>query len=151
MNGLNGVNERNREMDLPEVELGIGVATGDVIVGTIGGERRSKYGAIGSAVNLAARIESYTLGGQILIGPETFRQVGDRLDVAETRDIKAKGFDEPIPIRRIVGMDGNPDLALVEEVAAFVAVDPEVPVQVIWLAGKEESDRQARGTEQCDQ
>jgi class 3 adenylate cyclase len=65
--GMERVNRQNREEGLPAVEMGIAVHTGDVVVGNIGSEKRAKYGAVGSHVNLTARIESYTCGGQVLI------------------------------------------------------------------------------------
>ena len=55
--------------------MGIGVNTGEVVVGNIGSERRVAYGAVGSPINFAYRIESYTVGGQILISPGTHRKV----------------------------------------------------------------------------
>jgi adenylate cyclase len=60
---LAGVNAQNRAAGLPEVEMGIGIHTGEVVVGNIGSDRRTKYGVVGSHVNLTARIESYTVGG----------------------------------------------------------------------------------------
>src|SRR5262249_42312880 len=68
---MEGVNARSRERGLPEVEMGIGVHTGEVIVGNIGSARRMKYAAVGTNVNLTGRIESYTTGGQILISDST--------------------------------------------------------------------------------
>ena len=59
------VNQENRETDLPEIAMGIGIATGEAVAGNIGSDRRAKYSVIGSTVNLAARIESFTVGGQI--------------------------------------------------------------------------------------
>src|SRR5438876_11968843 len=64
---MEGVNARSRERGLPEVVMGIGVHTGDVIVGNIGATRRVKYAAVGTHVNLRGRIESYTTGGQVLV------------------------------------------------------------------------------------
>ena len=64
------VNAWNAEHGLPELEMGIGINTGEVVVGNIGSRKRAKYGVVGSNVNLAGRIEGYTIGGQILIsGP----------------------------------------------------------------------------------
>ena len=53
--------------------MGIGIHTGEVVVGNIGSEKRTKYGAVGPSVNLAARIEANTVGGQILISESTHR------------------------------------------------------------------------------
>ena len=53
----------------------LGSTIGEVIVGNIGSVKRAKYGAIGTALNMAYRIESYTVGGQILISPSLYAQV----------------------------------------------------------------------------
>jgi class 3 adenylate cyclase len=58
------VNAENRRQGLPDVEMGIGIATGDVIVGNIGSEHRTKYAAVGTPINLAARVESYSRAGR---------------------------------------------------------------------------------------
>ncbi|MGH7332116.1 MAG: adenylate/guanylate cyclase domain-containing protein [Candidatus Rokuibacteriota bacterium] len=74
---LGDVNDEQRRQGLPELSMGIGIHTGEVIVGNIGSERRTKYGAVGTAVNLAYRIESQTVGGQVLISPSTYARVRD--------------------------------------------------------------------------
>ncbi len=61
------VNAEIRSMGLPALEMGIGINTGEVVVGNIGSNHRMKYGVVGSHVNLTSRIETYTVGGQILI------------------------------------------------------------------------------------
>ena len=63
------VNEWNRKNGYPELEMGIGINTGDVVVGNIGSEEKMKYGCMGAEVNIAGRLESYT------IGPVIFRLV----------------------------------------------------------------------------
>ena len=63
---LRDVNAEQHLRNLPELAMGIGINTGEVIVGNIGSLKRTKYGAVGSAINTAYRIESYTVGGQIL-------------------------------------------------------------------------------------
>ena len=104
------VNAQNRSEDLPEIAMRISISTGDVVVGNIGSERRSKYAVVGSAINLAARIELHTNGGEVMISDATRRELADTASVAETREIEAKGFEGPVPIHRITAIDGSFEL-----------------------------------------
>ena len=71
-----GVNTQLAERGLPKLEMGIGINTGEVVVGNIGSLKRTKYGVVGSHVNLTARIESYTVGGQVLTTESTLDAAG---------------------------------------------------------------------------
>ncbi|MCG6920025.1 MAG: response regulator [Acidobacteria bacterium] len=110
---LVGLNERNTAEGLPHLEMGVSVHTGNVIVGNIGSERRTKYGVVGSAVNHAGRIESFTVGGQVLISDATRAEAGERVRVGARLAIDAKGTREPIVVYdlRGVGEEGLPDAA----------------------------------------
>lgn len=66
------VNLWNAERGYPEISMGIGIHTGEAILGNIGSNIRTKYDMIGRNVNLTSRIEGFTKGGQILISPETY-------------------------------------------------------------------------------
>ncbi len=76
-NAMARVNEHNRSQGLPEIEMGIGLNDEEVIVGNIGSSKRSKYGVVGSGVNMTSRIESYSVGGQILISDSVRKEAGD--------------------------------------------------------------------------
>ena len=88
---MDDINEWNAAKGYPVLEMGIGINTGEVIVGNIGSEKRTKYGVVGSHVNLCGRIESYTTGGQILISPQTREMVGCTLEVAQELEVFPKG------------------------------------------------------------
>jgi adenylate cyclase len=60
---LAALNVEQSAQHLPKLAMGIGINTGEVIVGNIGSLQRSKYGAVGSAINTTYRIESHTIGG----------------------------------------------------------------------------------------
>jgi adenylate cyclase len=93
--------------------MGVAVHTGEVIVGNIGSERRTKYGVVGSAVNRAGRIESFTVGGQVLISDATRQEAGEGVRVGARLAVDAKGTREPIVVfdLRGVGDEGLPDAA----------------------------------------
>ena len=111
MRAMDDVNAWNREQGLPELEMGIGLNTGEVVVGNIGSSRRLKYGVVGSHVNLTGRIESYTVGGQILAADATVRAAGDvRID--GSMEISPKGVREPLTVHDVGGIGGPFDLFL---------------------------------------
>jgi adenylate cyclase len=130
------VNRQNQQLGLPAIEMGIGINTGEVVVGNIGSQRRAKYTVIGNHVNLAARIESYTVGGQILISDDTFRDVGDIIKVDRQIQVEPKGIKEPITLYNVNGIGGKHNLFLPEEKESFITLMPEIPVRYTVLEGK---------------
>lgn len=100
------VNEFNRREGLPSVEMGIAIHTGEVVVGNIGSDKRAKYGVVGSPVNLTARIESYTVGGQILVSDRTRREGGGQLSVGSEVVVQMKGFENPVSAWDVRGVAG---------------------------------------------
>jgi class 3 adenylate cyclase len=99
------VNAQFRAEGLPEVQMGIGINTGEVVVGNIGSQRRAKYGVVGRAVNLTQRIESLTVGGQVLVSETTFADV-PMLKVESKREVMPKGAHKPITIYEIGAIGG---------------------------------------------
>jgi len=106
------VNAANRRDGLPELFMGIGINTGDVVVGNIGSSARLKYSVVGAPVNLTARIQSLTLGGQILISETTRREVGDLVEIVGQLRVKVKGIAGAVPIYDVAGIGGKYGLRL---------------------------------------
>jgi adenylate cyclase len=101
-----------RQKGYPEVQMGIGIHTGEVVAGNIGSKKRAKYDVIGHHVNLASRIESYTLGGQILISETTRDACELSLDIDGQMEVMPKGVAQTITIYDIAGIGDEHDLKL---------------------------------------
>jgi adenylate cyclase len=137
---MDGVNERNRKEGLPDLKMGIGINTGEVIVGNIGSEKRAKYGVVGSNVNLTSRMESFTVGGQILISENTKNDVGYILKVGKQMAVETKGIDEPITIYEVVGIAGDYNLYMTSlNKADLLHLPKEIPVKFVFLKNKDAS------------
>jgi len=96
--------EQNKIPFLP-LEVGIGINTGECVVGNIGSDMRFDYSVLGDSVNLAARLEGQTksYGVSIIIGSSTAQQVADDFAILELDAIRVKGKTEPEVIYTILG------------------------------------------------
>jgi adenylate cyclase len=131
------VNAKNLADGLPHVEMGIGLNTGEVVVGNIGSARRAKYTIVGSNVNLASRIESYTSGEQVMISASTHAAVEGMVEVGGSVEVSPKGFREPIRIYETIGMRGRHDLHLATIKVPLRTLDPPIPVRFLLLDEKQ--------------
>jgi class 3 adenylate cyclase len=111
-NALADLNREFINQGHPPFEVGIGINTGNVIVGNIGSDVRMKYGVVGSAVNTASRIESNTVGGQILIGETTYQRIKELLTCEAPRSIMMKGLKTPLVVYSVKAIGSPYDLEL---------------------------------------
>ncbi|MBW1815745.1 MAG: adenylate/guanylate cyclase domain-containing protein [Deltaproteobacteria bacterium] len=140
-NAMGPFNEDQRRRGLPELAMGIGINGGEVVVGNIGSEKRAKYSAIGTPINMAYRIEANTVGGQILISPETFEKVSSQVDVRGTLTAQFKGIDRPVNLYEICGIQGRYKTALAEKPDDSVApITSPLSVKCFVLKGKTVSE-----------
>lgn len=141
------VNTRNREAGFPEVTMGIGLNTGEVVVGNIGSKKRTKYGVVGSTVNLTNRIESYTIGGQILISESTLKACGPILRIDHQMGVMPKGVKEPITIYEIGGIGGDYEIFLPEkEKIELKELQHPLKIKFIILEGKHAGQNSYQGS-----
>jgi class 3 adenylate cyclase len=130
------VNDFNRREGLPVVEMGIAIHTGEVVVGNIGSDKRAKYGVVGSPVNLTARIESYTVGGQILLSDRTRREGGPDLSVGSEVVVQMKGFEKPVSAWDVRGVSGAFNVFLPARDEPLVPLRGPLAVRFATLSGK---------------
>lgn len=103
-NDMKQVNEWNASQGYPFLQMGIGIHTGEAILGNVGSRQKTKYDMIGNSVNLASRIETFTIGGQILISEDTRQAIKDPLQIRETVPIELKGVKEKVQLYDVYGM-----------------------------------------------
>jgi adenylate cyclase len=98
-----------RDERFADVKIGIGICTGEAIVGNFGGEQRFDYSVIGDNVNLASRLEGLTRPFKvgILANRPTLEEAGGGFITREIGLVKVKGKDVLVPVVEIVALDGN--------------------------------------------
>ncbi len=106
------INRLNQIDGFPILEMGVAVNTGRVVVGNIGSERRAKYGAVGSQVNFTGRMESFTVGGQVLISESTYKYIGDQLDIKNILKVQMKGMPGEISLYDVIGIRGTHEIRI---------------------------------------
>jgi class 3 adenylate cyclase len=128
----------NREMlaeGRPSLEMGVGVNTGPVVVGNLGSEARTKYGIVGSVVNVASRIESNTVGGQVLLGEKTYELVSESVTAQPPMTVMMKGLKKPLVCYSAVAMGAPYNIQLAQKETGPL-VEIQLPFQLWRLEEK---------------
>jgi adenylate cyclase len=142
---MTGVNEKNRRDGLPDVEMGVAVNTGEVIVGNIGSETRAKYGVVGTNVNLTSRIQSFTLGAQVLISDATYQAARQTIQVGQPLQLHPRGFQEPILVHDLTGVAGRHGLQLPRPEEVLRPLRWPVPIAFSVLHGEQVTAGESEG------
>jgi len=90
-----------------DIKIGVGINTGEAIIGNIGTAKRMEYTAIGDTVNIAARIEELTSGGEILIGEETYNLVKEEVSCEAAGVFTIRGKQDKLTLYRVILKQGG--------------------------------------------
>lgn len=140
------IGTEHAEPGLPRFEMGIGLSSGEAVVGNIGSEQRAKYGVVGGTVNLAARVESCSVGGQVLLSPATHERIQGLAETGPPFTVELKGLPEPLTLRELRALSGPWARRLPETGDDDgVAVDPAASVELWLIEGKRVRPESMRG------
>ena len=101
---MDKINQQLNAMHLPSIRYGIGVNSGDAVVGEMGSSFRKQYDVIGDTVNTGARLCSAAGGGEVIIGEPTWALIGNRLELEETEPLRLKGKRQPFRAFKVLGV-----------------------------------------------
>lgn len=127
---MENVNARNKTDGLPRLEMAVAVNTGSVVVGNIGSEKRTKYGVVGSEVNFMGRIESFAVGGEILISHATFERVRDAVTVDSVIHVEMKGIPELVKLYSVRAIGEPFNVELKETVYEPEPIEQKIPLRL---------------------
>lgn len=131
------MNEELERKDIPLMEMGIGINSGPCVVGNMGSRMRIKYGVVGHTVNLASRLESFAVGGQVLISESTCKAVRGRFEVAGPLEAYGKGVESAIRLWEVRGILGNREKSLPTTSSALRRLVNPVSVRFRLVTGKQ--------------
>ncbi|MCR4406488.1 MAG: adenylate/guanylate cyclase domain-containing protein [Anaerolineae bacterium] len=100
------VSAQRGEIEWP-IRYGIGVTSGEAVVGNIGGEERMDFTAIGDVVNLAARLEGQAQADEVLISEHTYQLVRDKVKVERLPPMRVRGKKEPVLVYRVLEIEDS--------------------------------------------
>jgi adenylate cyclase len=144
---MDRINRDNRLLGFPRLYMGIGINSGKVMAGNLGSELYSEYTVIGDAVNLASRIEAYSLRGQILLSQASQRQAADYIETGEVNRVHVKGKREPVTLYELLATSRPKPLQVPRvEARRTPRIPSDLPLSFRRLQGKwlEEHSHQGR-------
>ena len=103
MDVLDQLNHERRGRGEPEIKIGIGINSGEVVAGYLGSSKALEYTVIGDTVNTGARLCSVAKAGEVIISHNTFQHLNDTFECTELPPVNVKGKSQALRIYNVVG------------------------------------------------
>jgi len=146
-NCMESVNRYNAENGYPEIETGIGIHAGEAFIGNIGSEKFMRYNVIGQVVNLCSRIQTYCIGGQILVSEQMEEYMNGTLRLNKKFEISMKGIHDRLMVCEVKAISGVHQARLSEpEEEILVSLVPPMEAVLYLLQGKSVIRASVKGT-----
>lgn len=136
-NALERLNLEHRAAGLPLLEMGVGLHMGEVALGALGPPGFSRPALVGRHANLTSRVESFSVGGQVLVSDAVAGPLMDRLTIRDAFVATPKGFDEEVTVYDVVGLAGPHAAALLVPPDELVVLPRPIPVAARIVEGKQ--------------
>ncbi|MCM1499636.1 MAG: hypothetical protein NC124_14315 [Clostridium sp.] len=106
-NCMGEVNAYCEQQGYSLLEMGIGIHRGEAFIGNVGSKKMMRYNVVGGVVNECSRIESFSVGGQVLVSREALDTISCPVEVHDRMAIMAKGVHKPVSVCEVIGIGGS--------------------------------------------
>ncbi len=122
------MNRLHKQEGVPDMYFGIGINTGQVMTALLGSDLYSEYTVIGDEVNLASRIESFSLRGQVLMSESTWTRSEGFVTAGEPMEVFVKGKSKVVVLREVLAIPSEGKTVPRQEVRRSPRVDVQLPI-----------------------
>jgi len=145
---MDEVNAYNKQHGFPEIYAGIGLNTDTVSSGKLGSEIHNEFTVIGDGVNLASRIESHSLRGQVLISEYTYAKIADIVETGHVNHVQVKGKKDEVSLYEVKGISWQGKNLQVpsREIRGSMRIEVDSPFSFQILKGKNVEPEIIHGT-----